>query len=292
MIRKPKISICMPVYNGSLYIEEALESLLTQTYSEFEVIISDDCSTDDTLLKIANFKDSRIKIYKHDKCLGLAGNWNRTIEKSSGEYIKFFFQDDILKSHCIKEFVDGLNRFENCNFLFSANEQVDDKGRVIRYRHPFNGTKIIDKDVICRLLMLKRNIVGGPSNVLIKRKLLIENGLFTDKLIFALDLHMWIKLSKDTDFGYIDKNLLSIREHKNSATSNLERNNKAMIDIFHMFSILEKEGYPNKLSIDKAKKRYFTRIKFRIIKEMIMNFKFPNNMYDEYLKIKSELFEK
>ena len=99
----PLVSVLMTAFNRGKYIAEAIESVLQSTYTNFELIIVDDCSTDDTF-EIANsffVKDRRIKLYKNEKNLGQFANRNYAISLSTGEYIKFLDSDDKLYSQGI-----------------------------------------------------------------------------------------------------------------------------------------------------------------------------------------------
>lgn len=93
-----KVSICVPTYNGSAHLHQTIESARTQTFGDFELLIVDDDSSDDTFAIAAEFAriDSRIRVHRNSQRLGLAGNWNRCLELASGEWIKFLFQDDYL----------------------------------------------------------------------------------------------------------------------------------------------------------------------------------------------------
>ena len=96
--RKSRVSIGMPVFNGEKYLRESIESILDQTYQNFELIISDNASTDRTqeiCLEYAR-KDNRISYYRNDKNLGGPRNYNRVFELSSAEYFKWAAYDDVL----------------------------------------------------------------------------------------------------------------------------------------------------------------------------------------------------
>ena len=84
---KVEVSICIPVYNAEEYIERTIESILNQKFSNFELIIIDNCSTDNTVDKINQFKDTRIRFYKNETNLGMVKNWNECLKKIQGKYV-------------------------------------------------------------------------------------------------------------------------------------------------------------------------------------------------------------
>ena len=95
---EPRVSIGMPVYNGEKYLEEAIQSILAQTYSDFELVISDNASTDKTQEICLEYaaRDSRVRYHRNEKNLGAAPNYNRTFELSTGQYFKWADYDDLL----------------------------------------------------------------------------------------------------------------------------------------------------------------------------------------------------
>src|SRR3974377_931912 len=94
----PKVSVLVPTYNYARYLPEAIESVLEQDFQDFEVLISDDCSTDGSAEVIARYaaKDSRIRFKIHPANLGMVENWNWCLSEARGDYIKFLFGDDRL----------------------------------------------------------------------------------------------------------------------------------------------------------------------------------------------------
>ena len=100
----PLVSICIPTYNGAKFIKEAMDSAIAQTYANLEIIVSDDASKDGTLSIIESYKNKTlipIHIYNHNP-EGIGANWNHSVSKAQGDYIKFLFQDDILEPTCIE----------------------------------------------------------------------------------------------------------------------------------------------------------------------------------------------
>lgn len=100
---KPKISVCIPVYNGELTIEEAIRSVLGQTFKDFEIVIVDDCSTDQSSKIIKSLKDKRIQYYLNEKNLGCGGNLNRCIKKASCDLLFYLSQDDLLDRQALEK---------------------------------------------------------------------------------------------------------------------------------------------------------------------------------------------
>src|SRR5450631_1193388 len=101
----PVISVCVPTYNGSKYLGNCLDSILSQTFNDFEVLIVDDLSSDNTFDIAMAYaeRDKRFKLFQNTVNLGLVGNWNQCVELAGGEWIKFVFQDDVLAPECIEK---------------------------------------------------------------------------------------------------------------------------------------------------------------------------------------------
>src|SRR6266498_4705624 len=106
---QPKVSICIPTYNGAAYLADCLDSALAQTYREFELLLVDDGSTDDTVKIAEDYerRDSRIRLVSKGKNLGLVQNWNRCVKLAQGDWIKFLFQDDLLDSSCLTRMLEA-----------------------------------------------------------------------------------------------------------------------------------------------------------------------------------------
>ena len=104
------MSVCIPVFNGESYIAQALESVLSQTFLDFEVIITDNCSTDKTLQIIKNIsqKNPRMKVFSNEENLGIVGNFNRCLHLANAKYVKFLCADDLLLPTCLEQMVRPL----------------------------------------------------------------------------------------------------------------------------------------------------------------------------------------
>lgn len=135
---KPRVSIGLPVYNGDKYIEEAIKSILAQTYADFELIISDNNSTDRTceICQEYSAKDPRIHYHKNEQNIGAAPNFNRVFEMSVGEYFKWAAHDDILSSDFLMRCVEVLDRNPSSVLCYSKVRIIDEYGKSIEDHDP------------------------------------------------------------------------------------------------------------------------------------------------------------
>jgi glycosyltransferase involved in cell wall biosynthesis len=128
----------MPVFNGEKYLKEALDSILTQTYSDFELVISDNASTDHTqqICRAYVAKDSRIRYYRNEKNLGVSKNYNRVFELSSGEYFKWANHDDVHAPEYLQKCVSVLDQDPSVVLCHSKTNRIDENGNVVgNYDH-------------------------------------------------------------------------------------------------------------------------------------------------------------
>ena len=131
MIKKPEISVIMSVYNGMPYLQEAVKSILNQTYKDFEFIIVDDASTDDSLKYLKGINDKRIKILSNEKNLGLAVSLNKALNAARGEYIARMDADDISKPerlHIQLNFMELNPQIDICGSFVSV---IDENGKLV-----------------------------------------------------------------------------------------------------------------------------------------------------------------
>lgn len=236
----PLVSICIPTYNGAQYIVKCIESALAQTYVNFEIIINDDGSSDDTVFIVKGYtqKDSRVKLFQNEINKGLVENWNATLNLSSGEYIKWLFQDDWMEPNAIEEFVAVANKgydfiISKRNFILSVSASNDDKdyffNRLKKLEnhfssdepyHYFTQNEIADFSTDYIAL----NFIAEPSLMFFKKSLLKTVGLY-DKLLHQIcDLEHSLRLASEAGIYVINKPLCHFAIHSNSATnSNLNK---------------------------------------------------------------------
>lgn len=179
MSNNPLVSVCIPVYNAVKYIEQTLNCFLNQTYSNIEIIVSDDCSTDGTLEKLEKFKDhEKITILKNSKNTGIGPNWNNAYNKAKGKYIVIANADDIHFSNFIEKAVNNI-LLNDVDFVSFKYEICFDNGSLNKKASIYqpSDSQIIDNSFDLILLYNPFHIIFTMF-----KKELIDQCLFDKKM--------------------------------------------------------------------------------------------------------------
>lgn len=217
------VSIIIASYNYEKFISEAIESVLAQTYSNFELIIVDDGSKDDSVALINSYviKDSRIKLYCHDKNAnkGLKETLTLGISKCNGNYIAFLESDDIWTSDYLQDKIDIIKKYPGSKVIFNDVELFGNKDRIDDYTDYFKkNNKILNsKKYPCNLFNVFsfQNVIPTFSSAMASSELL-KNSDFNSSVPAFIDHWMWAHLAAKNDFYYINKKLTLWRMHKSS----------------------------------------------------------------------------
>lgn len=154
----PKVSIGLPVFNGEKYLAQAIQSILDQTFEDFELIISDNASTDGTakICMDAAARDPRIRYFRHERNLGAAPNHQFTFNEALGDYFKWSAHDDILKPAWLERCVEVLDSHPEVQLAFPLTLVIDEAGDVVRKHVPYGGRLMSSRpserfcDFVCR----------------------------------------------------------------------------------------------------------------------------------------------
>jgi len=284
MNETPLVSICIPTYNGDLYIKECLNSAINQTYENIEIIISDDNSQDDTIYLINSILSKTNidhKIITNHSSRGVADNWNNAIKKSSGQYIKMLFQDDYLYPDCIEKMISLAKNQKELGLIFSLRDPIyeeditkDITGRstidfILNQKKYLGNIPAIQEGIDLiknKYLLSGDNIIGEPSSVLINNNVFDEIGYFNPKLIQFIDLEMWYGILLKYKIGFINEPLTGFRIHVNQ----LSYNNRAHINqaLEELLKILHKL-YKNLIKLNFNK--YYLFLAHQKIKKIIIS---------------------
>lgn len=186
----PKISVIMPLYNAEQFVSKAIESILQQSYKDFELLIVDDCSTDNSLDIVSRIRDSRIKIVRNEKNEGISFSRNRALALASGEYIALMDDDDVTVPFRFDTQVNYLDVHSEIDVVGGRHCIIDENDQIIRTgREPLNNPLYIRAD-----MMLYDSVANGSAMFrtdFIKRNLIN----YHDDWLGMEDYHFWIQCS-------------------------------------------------------------------------------------------------
>jgi glycosyltransferase involved in cell wall biosynthesis len=222
----PVISVIIPVYNAEATIRETIQSVLNQTFSDFELIVINDGSQDSTLEIISNIPDPRIKVFSYPNS-GPQKSRNRGIKKATGDYLAFLDADDLWTPDKLDAQFQALEAHPEAAVAYSWTNWVDEKGQFWR-----RGTYIsASGDVQAKLLLI--DFIGSGSNPLIRRQALEKVGNFDESLVGGQDWDMWLRLAAYYPFAVVPKPQVLYRKSltSNSWSNNVERQEKGFKNV-------------------------------------------------------------
>jgi glycosyltransferase involved in cell wall biosynthesis len=218
MSTSPRISVCIPSYNAARFLPAAIDSALAQDYDDFEVVVSDDASADETSAVCARYDDPRFRSAKAEGRLGQAGNWNRCIELARGEYVILLHADDELLPGYLSRAAAMLDTNADAGLVHCAVRHIDETGAPLSLQRLLDSNQVDREDVILRHLLLHGCVIN-PAGVLVRRQAFDRAGPFTDRIVWGVDWHMWIRIALQWPVAYLAEPLALYREHSQSGTS-------------------------------------------------------------------------
>jgi len=222
---KPTVSICLPVYNGETFLQRSIESALSQSFTDFELLISDDASSDESSRMIQRYavQDPRIVSWINDPRLGLFANYNTCMEKACGTYIKLFAQDDLWSPELLEKQVALLDQYPQVVLVSCKKKLIDEAGAELFYKFTtiadlLGETFLYPAGQIIEACLNQHwdNLIGEPSTVMFRA--LFRGTGFDTGFRHAGDLDYWLRLLRQGDLAMVNEPLVSFRKHKDAAT--------------------------------------------------------------------------
>jgi len=190
----PKISVLISAYNHQKFVAKTIQSVLDQTFQDFEILITNDNSTDKTLDIIKSFSDPRIKLFENNINLGMVVNTNNMIKMAKGDYIAIINSDDYWELTKLEKQINFFQNNPNYGACFTLVKMVDEENKIIKNpkKNPF---KFYDfsKEQFLNYFFFNDNFLCYPS-VLIKKNVLEEINFFNPSFIILLDIDAWIRI--------------------------------------------------------------------------------------------------
>jgi len=222
---RPEISICIPTYNGEQYIARTIQSVLDQTFSNFEIIVSDDGSTDKTLQIVRSFNDPRIARIDSLSKVGAEANWNNSVANARADLVKLVCQDDLLYRHCLQTEFEAMSVSANQDvaFCFSLRDFVTPKNRFIKGRRVASSDqkKLSKTQMLRKIVRSGGNPIGEPMAITFRKSAFERVGKFHGD--YVIDLSMWVDLLTVGSALFIPSRLSAFRISKTSWTSSLKK---------------------------------------------------------------------
>jgi glycosyltransferase involved in cell wall biosynthesis len=237
----PKVSVIIPTYNRAEYLCSAIRSVLSQTFQDFEIIVVDDASTDNTNEIVDGFNDSRIKYIRHETNKGGSAARNTGIKMSSGEYIAFLDDDDEWLPEKLELQVNLMeNSSPKVGVVYTGFLILDrSTGKVLTQRIPSKRGYLFNE-------LAKGNCIGTTSTPLLRKECFEKVGLFDENLPSSQDYDMWIRVSKEFHLEYIGKPLVKYYIHDNKISNSREaviRGMETVLKKHENFFKLNKKGF-------------------------------------------------
>jgi glycosyltransferase involved in cell wall biosynthesis len=233
--RMPKVSICIPTYNQAAYLKKTIDSVLAQTFNDYEIIITDDSPNDSVKDLVSSFsRKDVIKYFKNPVQLGSPENWNESIRKANGEYIKILHHDDwFYDNRSLAKYVAMLGKSQNVDFAFSATKACSAlNGDYVHSPTP-EQLKNLGKEPT---VLYCNNFVGAPSNTIFRNK---KNFLFDKNIKWLVDIDFYIRmLQHNGNFAFTEE-VLSVTNLPEGRVSDHCANNK-QVELFEYFYVLDK----------------------------------------------------
>ncbi len=211
----PKVTVAIPTYRGAAYLGAAIDSVLNQTFGDFELLVLDDNSPDDTAAVVSCFPDPRIVYRRNSQNLGPLGNWNRCLAEGRGDYFKLLPHDDVLHSSCLERQVAVLDADlqQRVAMVFSSRDILSPDGeRLTRRGYPGNPNGLLPAtDVMRSCIRRGTNLIGEPGAVLFRKSLAERVGGFDATYPYVIDLDYWFRLLRHGDAYYFREPLAGFR---------------------------------------------------------------------------------
>lgn len=249
----PVVSIVIPAYNHAPYVAETIESVLRQTYNQWELIIIDDGSTDETPAIIQGYRDPRIRTFRHDN-RGLSATLNRGVSLARGKYFAFLPSDDVYEPDKLTVQVEVLEKNPTVGVVFSRQTVIDAQGQPSPETHVQSWFEVsfTTKEEIFPALF-ERDFLSTPTHLL-RMECFARVGLFDESLVTTQDYDLWLRILRYYDIRLLPQALVRMRWHEHNQTRSVtpqteQERATVLLKAFQALSI--EEIFPSLSSVDK-----------------------------------------
>lgn len=243
VIPAPKVSVCIPTYNHGHFIHDAISSVLAQTWSDFELLVIDNCSTDNTRELVAGYaeRDGRIRYVCNEANVGPRENLNRCLRHAVGDYVKILCADDLLEPDCLERMARVLDENPRVSLVACGRILVDEALNYLKDEAYSSGYAVWPgAEAITRCLYFG-NYIGEPAAVLFRRRDALRG--FNTEYAQLIDLEMWFHLLEQGDFAAIPEGLCRLRQHAAQQSKSNRRAFSFLDDEYRIFREFSAKPY-------------------------------------------------
>ncbi|MBN1186922.1 MAG: glycosyltransferase family 2 protein [Bacteroidales bacterium] len=263
----PLISVLMTTYNRAKYIEEAIESVIASTYKNWELIIVDDCSTDNTEQLVKKYlSDPRIQYHRNEKNLGQFPNRNKAASLAKGEYIKYLDSDDIMYPNCLSVLTTAVKKFPDAG-LIGELYYDNHRGSLPTYFTP-------EEAILTHYFKGNRILNVGPTSLMYKKNIFMRVGGFRTDIGILADVPLNYEIAMLSPIVGTQKSLIYWRIHEGQVTVGQSNQERMMVERYNInLLILNHPNQPLNNETTEKIKRNIRNILARNILKLIFKLK-------------------
>lgn len=225
-MENPVVSVVIPSYNSARWVGEAIESVLGQSFPDWELLLVDDGSTDNTRAVVARYTDPRVRyIYQENQERSAARN--RGVREAQGAFVAFLDADDLWLPEKLAEQVKVFEREPAVGLVYAGTYVVEEDGR------PFFQQRCQHRGFVVRPLLVEDNIVAGSaSSAMVRRECFERVGYWDETLAVCEDWEMWLRIARSYLFDFVPQPLVKVRTHGNNTQKQAEKMRRGTLDFF------------------------------------------------------------
>jgi glycosyltransferase involved in cell wall biosynthesis len=213
----PKVSVCIPTYNSARYLAEAIDSVLRQKFGDFELVVCDNASTDETAQICSRYKDARFRYVRFEELTNQAGSWNRCLSEARGEYLTFLHADDLLLPGFLADRVDSLEDDPALGFVFGVVLIIDADGVVVRINGYWHDDRIFKAGELVDAILV--GCFVAFASLMVRKSAADKVGPFRTDFSWGHDWEWFIRFAERFGSLYASKPLGAYRVHAESGTA-------------------------------------------------------------------------
>ena len=222
----PLVSVCVPSHNYAAFLRPCIDSVLAQTLSDFELVVVDDASTDDSVDLIRSEHDRRLRFFRNPVNVGAIATWNRCLELAQGEHVSFLCADDFFLPDKLLKQAEYLDREPTVGLVHADGYWVAENGSrqsSFAAGFPEELQCYLATDHVTAAPLEMRRLASGYnyihlSSAMFRRHLALDLGGFLARFPYAADWDLWLRLAEHRDLGYIAEPLSALRQHSRNLT--------------------------------------------------------------------------